>query len=269
MNRIFSLAVGLVLSLAHSSAVMADGKPAKAMSAEQIVDRNLSARGGLKAWQALTSLAMVGTLDTGKQGNAKLPIVVMLKRPNKSHLEIDVEGHRMAQAFDGKNGWKMRRLHGQDIVAPYGPDDVASARAWEGFAAPPLIDHTRNAIAVELDGTEAIDGKPAYRLKLLRPDHSEQHVWVDAKSFLDVKYDDSLRRENGKLFTIATHYRDFRIVDGVNIPTSIEVMAGGVQGSRKMVFKKVTINPSLADTLFSRPPNPRQLDALNRAAPAP
>jgi outer membrane lipoprotein-sorting protein len=175
----------------------------------------------------------------------------------------------MVQAFDGKNGWKIRRLRGQDIVAPYGPDDVASARAWDGFAAPPLIDHARRAIRVELDGTEAVNGTPAYRLTLFRPDHSEQHVWVDAKSFLDVEYDHTLRRDNGASFTVATHCRDYRTVKGVSIPTSIEVVAGGVQGSRKMVFRDVAINPSLADSVFSRPPSPRRADALHHAAPAP
>jgi outer membrane lipoprotein-sorting protein len=227
----------------------------------------VSARGGLEAWQAVSTLALAGTLYSGKQDNATLPIVVKLKRPNKSRLEIDVQGHRMVQAFDGKNGWKMRRFQGQDIVAPYGPDDLASAHAWERVASPPLIDHAREVMRVKLDGTEAVDGAPAYRLTLVRSDRSEQHVWVDAKSFLDVMYDDNLRRDNGEVLTIATHYRDYRTVDGVKVPTSIEVVAGGAQGSRKMVFKDVAINPSLADAVFSRPPDPQRAGVPSHVAP--
>ena len=251
------------------SAVGAGVEPRKPLSAEQIVARSVSARGGLEAWQAVSTLALAGTLYTGKQDETTLPIVVKLKRPNKSRLEIDVQGHRMVQAFDGKSGWKMRRFHGQDIVAPYGPDDVASARAWERVASPPLIDHAREVMRVKLDGMEAIDGAPAYRLTLVRSDRSEQHVWVDAKSFLDVMYDDNLRRENGEVFTIATHYRDYRSVDGVNVPTSIEVVAGGAQGSRKMVFKDLAINPSLADAVFSRPPDTQRAGVLSHVAPRP
>lgn len=257
------------LVLLDPSAVGAGVEPRKPPSAEQIVARSVAARGGLEAWQAVSTLALAGTLYTGQQDNATLPIVVKLKRPNKSRLEIDVQGHRMVQAFDGKNGWKMRRFHGQDIVASYGPDDVASAQAWERVASPPLIDHTREVMRVKLDGTEAVDGAPAYRLTLVRADRSEQHVWVDAKSFLDVMYDDNLRRDNGEVFTVATHYRDYRTVDGVKVPTSIEVVAGGAQGSRKMVFKDVAINPSLADAVFSRPPDPQRASVLSHVAPGP
>ena len=79
MIRVFSLAAGLLLSLAQSSAVLASVKPAKSLSAKHIVDRNVSARGGLEAWQALMTMAVVGTLYTGKQENAQLPIVVKLE----------------------------------------------------------------------------------------------------------------------------------------------------------------------------------------------
>lgn len=261
MIRFFLLVFGLLMSLANSPPVSAGGKSAKSLSAEQIVDRNVAARGGLEAWRAVTSLALMGALYTNKQENAVLPMVVKLKRPNKSRLEMDVKGQHLLQAFDGKNGWKVRRFHGQDTVAPYGPDDLASARAWENFDAP-LIDYKSKDIRLELDGTEAIDGKPAYRLKLLRPDHSEQHVWVDAKSFLDVKSDDSLRRADGKMFRVATFYRDYRTVNGVRIPSTLEVAVDGVEGARKMVFKEIVVNPPLDDTVFTKPPAPRQLGAL-------
>jgi outer membrane lipoprotein-sorting protein len=270
MRSVRSIALAFcALVLLDPSAVGAGVEPRKPLSAEQIVARSVSARGGLEAWQAVSTLALAGMLYTGKQDNATLPIVVKLKRPNKSRLEIDLQGRRMVQAFDGKDGWKMRRFHGQDIVAPYGPDDVASARAWECVASPPLIDQARGAVRVKLDGTEAVDGAPAYRLTLVRSDRREQHVWVDAKSFLDVMYDDNLRRDNGEVFTIATHYRDYRTVDGVKVPTSIEVVAGGAQGSRKMVFRDVAINPSVADAVFSRPPDPQRAGVLSHVAPGP
>ncbi len=254
MTRLFVLMLSFSC-IAALPTEAADAKPAKKLSVEQIIDRNIAARGGLKAWRALNSMAMAGMLYTGKKENAQLPIIIKLKRPDKSRLEMKVQGQTLVQAFDGKEGWKIRRFHGQDIVVPYSPDDAASARAWEDFAAP-LIDHAGRNIHAELDGAEAIEGKPAYRLKLLRPDHSEQHVWVDAKSFLDVKSDDSLRRANGEMFKIATFYRDYRYFEGVNVPTTLEVVADGAEGSRKMVFRNIAINPPLDDALFARPPEP-------------
>jgi len=269
MGRAVRSVFGILILFSTSWTASADAASAEPLTTAQIVERNVSARGGLEAWRALTTLTMAGTLYAGTKANAELPIVVQLKRPNMSRLEVDVHGHRLVQAFDGKTGWKIRPLRGRDIVAPYSPDDVFAARVWGVFAAPPLIDLAHGTTRVVFDGTDVVDGAPAYLLKVFRPDRGEQRVWVDARSFLDVKYDDTQHSGNGVSFTVTTYYHQYRTVDGVRIPTSIEVVAGGAQESRKMVFKDVAINPSLPDGVFSRPASPGRAAVLHHAAPAP
>ena len=62
MNRNLFVALGLAVLVTPVAAAAAD---AGRMSAAQIVDRNVAARGGLAAWRAVNTLTMSGELDAG------------------------------------------------------------------------------------------------------------------------------------------------------------------------------------------------------------
>src|SRR5207247_5965645 len=60
------LVIGGFLALAVSPAVGADvsSSPAK-LTAEQVIEKNVAARGGLQAWRAVETLSMGGKMDVG------------------------------------------------------------------------------------------------------------------------------------------------------------------------------------------------------------
>jgi len=74
------------------------------LTAAQIVENNVAARGGLQAWRAIDSLTMSGEMDAGGRQNSKLPFVWTLKRPHKSRLEIRFQDQTAVQVYDGKQG---------------------------------------------------------------------------------------------------------------------------------------------------------------------
>jgi hypothetical protein len=47
--------------------------------------------------------------------------------------------------------------------------------------------------------------------------------------------------------------RDFKNVNGLNIPYDYETMVDGVAGSHKTIFESVKVNTSLDDTRFTKP----------------
>ena len=51
-----------------------------AMTAEQIVERNVAARGGLKAWRAVNTLSYAGQLDAGGKKPSMLPFTLLVTR---------------------------------------------------------------------------------------------------------------------------------------------------------------------------------------------
>src|SRR5262252_7634362 len=95
-------ALACFCSFAGSAALAAD------LSASEIADKNVAARGGLQARRAVTSMTMAGDMEAGGKENTKLPFTWTMKRPHKSRLEIKFQDQTAVQVFDGVQGWKVR-----------------------------------------------------------------------------------------------------------------------------------------------------------------
>jgi hypothetical protein len=80
-----------------------------------------------------------------------------------------------------------------------------------------------------------------------------RHVWIDAKSFLDVMIEGTPRRMDGRMRTVWVYQRDFRSVQGVTIPFVLETAVDGYQDRHQMVIEKVALNPKLDDAVFAKP----------------
>lgn len=221
-------------------------------TAEQIVEKNAAARGGLAAWRAVNSMSLAGDMDAGGKTEVRLPYVMSLQRSHKSRLEIRFQDQASVQTFDGKAGWKYRPYLGRTEAEPLSPAELNSLVATDELDGP-LIDHARKGVKVELQGQEKIEGKDAYKLKLTPASGMSRNVWVDASSFLEVKIDGEPRKLDGRVHKVAVFYRDYKTVGGLNIPHTLETVVDGVKQTHKISVKTVTVNPKLDDSLFGKP----------------
>lgn len=253
MTRLLTLC-GLVATLA-APAVAAAGKKAPAApgpSAAKIVEQNVKARGGLKAWQAVATLKLSGEVDAGGTSDARLPFVLSMKRPHKSRMELTFGGKNAVQAYDGAQGWKVRPFLNRDDVEPYTVAEARSAAATDELDGP-LVDYASKGTQIEKVGTEVVEGKRTYKLQLKAKSGEERFVWIDAKTFLEAKITGEPRKLDGRTHRVALYYRDYRTVDGLKIPHVMETVVDGVRKSHKMIIKTVTVNPALDDALFAKP----------------
>jgi outer membrane lipoprotein-sorting protein len=231
------------------------------LSAAQIVEKNVAARGGLQSWRAVNTMTFVGEMDAGGKQNAKLPFVMSLKRPHKSRLEIRFQDQTSVQTYDGQQGWKFRPYLGRDEVEPLTPAEAASAAAADEFDGP-LVDYARKGAKVEFQGMETVEGKSAYKLKLTRANALPRNVWLDAQSFLEVKIDGEPRKLDGRPHKVAIFYRDYKKVGALTLPHTLETVVDGVKQTHKISIKTVTVNSALDDALFAKP----QPNALKAAS---
>jgi hypothetical protein len=181
----------------------------------------------------------------------QLPYRLDLQRPRKSHLEIEFSGDKAVQVYDGEHGWKLRPFLGRKEVEPYTAEETkatAAAQELDGF----LIDYKAKGTKVELEGSEAVEGHDAFKLKLTLKDGQERRVWVDAKTYLELKLDET-RKVSGKTRTLSTYFRDYKPVDGLMIPHLIETRKDGTKDVEKIIIDKVILNPKLEDARFAKP----------------
>lgn len=279
------LLAGLCLPIAAWSATAG-------LTAQQIVDKHIAARGGLQAWHAVQTMSWTGKMEAGigdsvarsqhyiaetwgkksgkvraatlasaTQGEApkpatpqqvELPFVLEVKRPGMSRVELEFAGKTAVQVFDGRSGWMMRPYLNRSDWEPFSAEQSESQSGkWDIDG--PLFDTAAKGTKVALEGTDKVDGQDAYRLKLTSRDGKVQHVWIDERSFLDVKIEGTPRRMDGKVRTVWVYQRDFRPVQGVMMPFTLETVVEGYSDSHKMVIEKVALNPKLDDALFTKP----------------
>jgi outer membrane lipoprotein-sorting protein len=244
----------VVLFLAVPLAVVADSTsaPVEQLSAAQIAEKNVQARGGLQAWRMVKTLSMSGKLEAGGKQNAQLPFVLEMKRNRKTRLELVFNGQTAVQVYDGTNGWKLRPFLNRNDVEPYSPEELKAA-SMQADLDGPLVDYAAKGTKVQLEGVQQVEGHDAYNLKLTLKTGQVQHIWVDAQTFLDVKVEGTPRRLDGKVHPVATYLRDYRPVNGLMIPYINETAVQGVQKTEKILVDKVVVNPNLEESRFSKP----------------
>ncbi len=197
-------------------------------------------------------MVWVGHVDSANAPAQDLPFMLALKRPNKTRFEITVLNQKAVRVFDGRQGWKLSpSVMGNADFRPYTMDELKSAHD-EQVIDGPLIDHEAKGVSITLDGVDKVDGHDAYRLAVKLPSGVARHVWVDAQSFLDVKYDRQARGAHGPV-TVEVKYSDYRNVDGLQIPFMIESGAAASGKSDKLTIDKLSLNPPLDDVMFTRP----------------
>jgi outer membrane lipoprotein-sorting protein len=272
MNRV-SLYTGCLLSLAAATTgygaatVAAHAPPAAAhapaaLSVDQIVERNVAARGGLAAWRAAKTLTIAGEMDAGGKPNHALPFVLKEKRPRKSRLEIVFKDQTSVQVYDGAQGWKVRPFLNRNEVETFTPAEMKSAAAEQDLDGP-LVDYAAKGTQIAVAGTDPVEGHPAYKLKLTLRNGDKRNLWIDAGSFLELKIEGEPRKLDGKLHKVAVYFRDYKTEHGLTTPRLQETAVEGEKQTYKMTITRVAVNEALDDALFQKP----QLAAL--ATPGP
>jgi outer membrane lipoprotein-sorting protein len=252
----------------------------------QIVERHVAARGGEQAWKSVKTLQMTGKMEVGRGDNIQraekmanaprekagrattsevvaanaapenkqiqLPFTLDLKRPNLMRLEIEFNGKTAVQVYDGHHGWKYRPFLNRNMAEPFTANEL-NAEAARGELDGPLIDSAAKGTKVELEGSDLVDKQPAYRLKVTPKGSPAKHIWIDAKTFLDVKVEGVPQRMDGKMHSVYVYQRDFRAVQGVQIPFTLETQIDGYPDSHKTLVEKAAVNPTLDNTAFSEP----------------
>ena len=216
------------------------------------------------------------TVVTRKNGEPKLPsrridevylpFLMELARPGKMRFELEVAGKTAVQVYDGANGWKLRPYLNRLDVEPYTDEEMKIA-SMQSELDGPLIDYTAKGTRIESDGIEKVEGRDTYKLKLTLKSGDVTHVWVDAQTFLETKFEGQPRRLDGVYHPVEVYYRDYRNVNGLEIPFVLETrvlpVAKTAMGFRdtpvppeKVLIEKVVINPAFDAGLFSKPAIP-------------
>ena len=214
-------------------------------SAADIVAKNVAAKGGLQAWRAVKTMSLSGKLGAGGNQRATLqvptitrkdgqpllpsrpaeevylPFLMELARPRKMRFELQFSGQTALQIYDGVNGWKLRPYLNRRVVENFTEDEMKIS-ATQAELDGPMVDYAAKGTKVELAGMEKVEDHDTYKIKMTMKDGRALHVWIDAESFLEAKIEGQPRRMDGTDHPVELYFRDYRQLDGLQVPFILE-----------------------------------------------
>jgi len=219
-----------------------------AQTVDDIIARNLQARGGVEKIKAVKTMRTSGTL---RQGGFRAAFIQENQRPNKVREETIIQGMAETEAFDGKAGWR---------VSPFGgrkDPDLLSADDMKGLVEDAdldghLVDYRNKDHRAELIGHESVEGTDCYKIKLTLNSSDVRYYYIDADSYLELKVETE-RKIRGTVQYNETLYGDYEQVSGIYFPFAFESGQKGNPDRVKFTVDKVELNVPLSESRFSMP----------------
>jgi hypothetical protein len=240
--------ISLVLVTLLAPAVFAQSK--NTPTVDELVSKNVEAKGGADALQALQSLRLTGKLLV-REGQIELAYLQTKKRPDEIRTEATLQGMTQIEAYDGKEGWRISPFQGRKDPEKMSADDVKPL-IEDAEIDGPLVNWKAKGSTVDYLGTEDVDGTPAHKLKVVRKNGDVSFVYLDPDHFLEIRIV-TQRVRHGAQEEVETDIGDYEKAGGVFVPTSIESGRKGDPDKQKVVIDKTEANVPVDDAIFHFP----------------
>jgi outer membrane lipoprotein-sorting protein len=230
--------------------LLAFAASAHAITAEELAAKNVEAKGGSAALNAVQSVRRSGQLIV-YGGQFVLAIVETRQRPDSIRNDVSLQGLTQVEAYDGKEGWRIDPFSGRKEPERMPADDVKGL-IEDADISGPLASYKERGARIEYLGTEDIDGTAAHKIKVTGKTGDIQYVYLDPDYFLEIRVE-SQRTVRGVKETYVTDLGEYEKVGGVYWAMAQTSGKKGDRDPAKVKFEKVEVNPQLPAGLFSFP----------------
>jgi len=239
MRRSLSCAAALAVALVFVAPA------AHAQTLDEIIAKNIQAKGGVEKLKETTSVRMTGLATL--QG-MDVPITSSVKRPYYMNNVMEMQGQKMVQGFDGTTMWmSMAGMPAQEI--PAGPQ--VDAMKQNSTFDPIFLDYKTKGHQVELVGKETDGDKAVHHLIVKTKEGLTFHYYLDSATGLETKFTTSVDAQGQKM-QIETRLSDYRTVDGRTLPFKIAQIVNGTTAVN-LKYDKIEFNVPMDDAMFKMP----------------
>jgi outer membrane lipoprotein-sorting protein len=241
MRRPFLMFAALVCS-AVVAGVRAQ-TPALPQTVDDLVARNLQARGGVEKIKSIQTIKQVAHLTS--QG-LEITMTMYGKRPNMTRKELAVGPQTVLYVFDGTTAWTLNPLAGSsDPTVVTGPD-VDVIRQESEFDSP-FVDYKTRGYTIELVGTETVGNRKMHHLKVTAKNKGTQDCYLDAETGLEAR-----TVNQSPMGALEQEFSDYRDVQGLKMPFSVRTLQNGAPVAQ-LAIEKIEVNGQIDDALFKKP----------------
>lgn len=229
---------------------------ASAQTVDEVIARNIQAKGGL---EKLKSVRSVRTTAKFSQGAIRVEYRQENKRANKVREEYVIQGLAQVQAYDGKTGWQISPFGGRKDPELLSQDDLKSL-AVDADMDGPLVEYKEKGHKAELVGHDSVEGTDCFKIKLSMKNGDVRYYYLDADSFLELKIEVQTTIR-GTLQESELYFGDYEQVNGIYYPFAIEQAQKGSATRTQISVEKIEQNMPLEDSRFSMPVSKPEMKA--------
>jgi hypothetical protein len=221
-----------------------------AQSADEIVNKYIDAMGGKDKIANVKTLKMVATVDIGP--NMKAPMTLFVVNNKSFRMDMEIQGMKMVQAYDGESGWYIQPWGGKKDAEKMNEEMVRDSKDQADINGS-LYDYKVKGNTVEYLGKEDMEGTDTYKLKVTKKSGDIEYVFLDASSYLKLK-ETSKHKFQDKEVEGETIYSNWKKVDGIMFPFTIEQREKDASQGQAMNFDSYEVNPKVDEAMFKMPP---------------
>lgn len=223
-----------------------------AQTADELVSKNLQAKGGVEKIKAIHSLRTTGNLDAGF---FKAAVSSESQRPDLYRTNVTIQGMTQTQAYDGSTAWQISPFNGKKDPQLMGEDQSRNLIEEADFDGP-LVDPQSKGNKIEYLGHDQVDGDDAYKLKVTLKNGDILYYYLDPDTYLEIQIE---RQQfiRGSVRESVTLLGSYKPVNGVMYPFSIEAGPKNDPDSRaKISIQKIEANAPVNEADFKMPAPP-------------
>lgn len=220
----------------------------QAQTADEIVNKHLTAIGGKDKINSVKSLYMEGVMEV--MGN-EAPITISLVNGKGYKSEVEFNGQKIVQAYNDKNGWMINPMMGSSDPQPI-PEEQYKMSKEQIYVGGALLDYASKGTKVELQGKEKVGAVDAFKLKVTTSDNGESTYYVDPTTYYILKVSRQMEM-GGQQGQVDVAFSDYKKTDaGYVMPYTLETtMPQGFTLNAKI--QKVEVNKEIDLKTFEMP----------------
>jgi hypothetical protein len=220
-----------------------------AQTAEELVNKNIQAKGGIDKIKAIKTLRMTGKLNAG--GGFTAAQTQENQRPNLVRETFSLQGMTAVTAYDGSTGWQIQPFGGKKDPELMGEDDMKDLLLDADFDGP-LVDYKEKGNTVEFLGHDVVDGDDALRLKVTLKDGDIIYYYLDPDTYLEIRKEvqEFIR---GSVRESVTEMGSYKPVAGVMYPFSIAQGSKANPEAQTTTIEKIEANVPINPADFAVP----------------
>ena len=234
----------LVISL-----VCFDGAAAYAQTADDLIARNIKARGGLERIKAIKTIRVTGKIKGF--GGRVMGMGEEKARPDLVRVTTIMQGMTAIDAYDGITGWQVEPFGGRKDPQLMGEDTLRDLLLDADFDGS-LVDYKEKGSSVEFLGHDVVDGDDALRLKVTLKNGDIIYDYLDPDTYIEI------RREIQQFIRGSVRERveslgSYKPVAGVMFPFAIATGSRNNPDAQTIIVQKIEANVPIDPSDFALP----------------